>query len=78
MIMSKRMTVVFKDENVYKHLKVEADKRDINASDIVSEAVVEWIESREDIKLAPLIKDCQKEVKKRGAKAWNNVKEDLK
>lgn len=76
--MSKRMTVVFKDENVYKHLKVEAAKRDINASEIVSEAVVEWIESREDIKLAPLIKDSQKETKKRGTKSWNKVKEDLK
>ena len=41
--MSKRMTVVFKDENIYTHLKVEAVKRDINASDIISEAVVEWI-----------------------------------
>ena len=72
------MTVVFKDENVYKHLKVEAAKRDINASEIVSEAVVEWIESREDIKLAPLIKESRKEAKKKGTKAWNNVKEDLK
>ena len=72
------MTVVFKDENVYKHLKVEAAKRDINASKIVSEAVVEWIESREDIKLAPLIKGSQKETKEKGAKAWKNVRKDLK
>ena len=76
--MSKRMTVVFKDENVYKHLKVEAAKRDINASEIVSEAIVEWIESREDIKLAPLIKESQEEVKISGTKSWNKVKEDLK
>ena len=53
---SKRMTVVFKDENTYMHLKVEAAKRNINASDIVSEAVVEWIESREDLELPPLIR----------------------
>ena len=76
--MSKRMTVVFKDENVYKHLKVEAAKRDINASEIVSEAVIEWIENREDVELAPLIKESQKEAKKKGTKIWNNVKEDLK
>ena len=76
--MSKRMTVVFKDENVYKHLKVEAAKRDINASEIVSEAIVEWIESREDIELAPLIKESQEEVKKKGVKSWNKVKEELK
>jgi len=76
--MSKRMTVVFKDENVYKHLKVEAAKRDINASEIVSEAIVEWIESQEDINLAPLIKESQEEAKKNGTKSWNKVKGDLK
>ena len=72
------MTVVFKDENVYKHLKVEAAKRDINASEIVSEAIVEWIESREDIKLAPLIIKSQEETKKSGTKSWNKVKGELK
>ena len=51
-------------KNIYTHIKVEAAKRDINASDIVSEVVVEWIESREDIELVPLIKESQKEVKK--------------
>jgi len=76
--MSKRMTVVFRDENIYTHLKVEAAKRNINASDIVSEAIVEWIESREDIELAPLISKSMKEVKKSGTKSWNEVKEDLK
>ena len=72
------MTVVFKDENVYKHLKVEAAKRDINASEIVSEAIVEWIASREDINLAPLIKESQKDARKSGTKSWNKVKEELK
>ena len=72
------MTVVFKDENVYKHLKVEAAKRDINASEIVSEAIVEWIESREDVELAPLIKESQEEVNKSGTKSWDRVKGDLK
>ena len=72
------MTVVFKDENVYKHLKVEAAKRDINASEIVSEAIVEWIENREDIELAPLIKESQEEVNKSGTKSWDRVKGELK
>ena len=76
--MSKRMTVVFKNENIYTHLKVEAAKRDINASDIVSEAVVEWIESREDIELGPLIKESQKEVKKSGNKSRDRFKNDLR
>lgn len=76
--MSKRMTVVFKDENIYKHLKVEAAKRNINASDIVSEAIVEWIESREDIELAPLISKSQKEIERKGTKSWKEVKEELR
>jgi hypothetical protein len=76
--MSKRMTVVFRDENIYTHLKVEAAKRNINASDIVSEAVVEWIESREDIELAPLISESQKEIERNGIRSWKKVKEDLK
>lgn len=76
--MSKRMTVVFRDENIYTHLKVEAAKRNINASDIVSEAIVEWIESHEDIELTPLIKESQKEIKKIGTKSWNEVKKSLK
>ena len=76
--MSKRMTVIFKDENIYSHLKIEAVKRDINASDIVSEAVVEWIESREDIELAPLIKKSKKEVKKSGTKSWDKLKKELR
>jgi hypothetical protein len=62
-LMGKRMTVVFKDENIYTHLKVEAAKRNINASYIVSEAVVEWIEGREDIEQATLIKESQKKLK---------------
>jgi len=75
--MSKRMTVVFKDENTYTHLKVEAAKRNINASDIISEAVVEWIESREDLELSPLIKNSQDEVKSSGAKLWKELKNNL-
>ncbi len=75
--MSKRMTVVFKDENTYTHLKVEAAKRNINASDIVSEAVVEWIDSREDLELSPLIKSSQEEAKSWGTKSWEEVKRNL-
>lgn len=75
--MGKRMTVVFKNENVYTHLKVEAAKRNINASDIVSEAVVEWIESQEDLELAPLIKNSQKEVTSSSVKSWKELKSNL-
>ena len=75
--MSKRMTVVFKNENIYTHLKVEAAKRNINASDIVSEAVVEWIESQEDLELSPIIKNSQAEVKFSGTKSWEELKRNL-
>ena len=71
------MTVVFKDENIYTHLKVEAAKRGINASDIVSEAVVEWIESKEDLELAPLIKNSQNEIEASGTKSWEELKKNL-
>ncbi len=74
---SKRMTVVFKDENLYTHLKVEAAKRNINASDIVSEAVVEWIEGQEDLELSPLIKSSQEEVESKGTKSWEELKNNL-
>jgi hypothetical protein len=75
--MSKRMTVVFKDENTYTYLKVEAAKRNINASDIVSEAVVEWIESQEDLELSPLIKNSQNEIKSSSTKSWKELKNNL-
>jgi hypothetical protein len=75
--MSKRMTVVFKNENTYMHLKVEAAKRNINASDIISEAVVEWIESQEDLELSPLIKNSQDEVESGGTKSWKESKNNL-
>ena len=75
--MSKRMTVVFKNENTYIQLKVEAAKRNINASDIVSEAVVEWIESQEDLELSPLIKSSQEEVKSKGTRSWEELKSNL-
>ena len=41
------------------------------------EAIVEWIENREDIELAPLIKESQEEAKRSGTKSWNRVKEEL-
>ncbi len=75
--MSKRMTVVFKDDNIYTHLKVEAAKRNMNASDIVSEAVIEWIENKEDIELIPLIKKAHEEIKLKGTSSWKELKKKL-
>ena len=75
--MSKRMTVVFNDENVYTHLKVEAAKRNRTSSDIISEAVIDWIESQEDLELLPLIKESKNEVKDKGTRTWNEIKKSL-
>ena len=42
--MSRRMTVVFHDEELYTWLKVEAARRHRPASDIIAEAVQQWLE----------------------------------
>jgi len=68
--MSKRMTVVFRDEDLYIHLKVEAVKRQKPASDIVAEAVKEWLESREDAELLPVIEAARAEWEKKGGRPW--------
>jgi len=47
--MSKRMTVVFDDEELYTALKVEAARRHAPAKDIVADAVKEWLKLQEDL-----------------------------
>lgn len=64
--MSKRMTVVFDDEDLYKALKVEAARRACPAKDIVSEAVREWLESREDAELVSELADARLEWQTQG------------
>ncbi len=49
--MSKRMTVVFDDEELYNALQQEASRRGRPTKDIVAEAVQEWLEAREDEEL---------------------------
>ena len=49
--MSKRMTVVFDDETLYRDLKVEAARTGRHAKDIVAEAVREWLDTKEDEEL---------------------------
>jgi hypothetical protein len=39
------MTVVFHDEDLYRNLKVEAARREVAASAIISEAVRKWLET---------------------------------
>ena len=52
--MTKKMTVVFHDEQLYTDLKIEAVRRNRPASEIVSEAVLEWLQTKEDEELVPV------------------------
>jgi len=52
--MTKKMTVVFHDEQVYIDLKIEAVRRNRSASEIVSEAVLAWLQTKEDEELIPI------------------------
>jgi len=75
--MSKRMTVVFHDEDLYTCLKVEAARRHKPASDIIAEAVRDWLESREDAELLPVIETARAEWKEKGGRSWAEVEEEL-
>lgn len=74
--MSRRMTVVFHDDELYTNLKVEAVRRRKPASDIVSEAVLEWLENREDAELLPVIEAARAEWKEKGGRPWVEVERE--
>jgi hypothetical protein len=76
-VMSKRMTVVFHDDDLYTNLKVEAAIRNKPASYIVAEAVKEWLESREDAELLPVIEEARGEWKEKGGRPWSQVEQEL-
>ncbi len=76
--MSRRMTVIFHDEDLYMGLKIEAVKRRLSASDLIAEAVKEMLESREDLKLIPIIEESRAEYHKKGGRTWDEVSGDLK
>ena len=75
--MSRRMTVVFHDEELYTYLKVEAARRHMPASDIIADAVREWLESREDAELLPVIETARAEWKEKGGRPWSEVEQEL-
>ena len=75
--MSRKMTVVFHDEDLYTTLKVEAARRHMPASDIIADAVREWLESREDAELLPIIEAARAEWKEKGGRPWSEVKKGL-
>ncbi len=75
--MKRKMTVVFHNEDLYTRLKIEAVKRRIAASDIVASAVLEWLETREDAELLPVIEAASKEWKDKGGRPWSEVEREL-
>jgi hypothetical protein len=74
--MSRKMTVVFHDEGLYTSLKVEAARRQIAASEIMAEAVREWLESQEDAKLLSVIESAETEWKEKGGRPWSEVEQE--
>jgi len=75
--MSRKMTVVFHDEDLYTYLKVEAARRHIPASEIIADAVSEWLESREDAELLPVIEAAKTEWKEKGGRPWSEAEREL-
>lgn len=75
--MTRRMTVVFHDEGLYTYLKVEAARRHMAASEIIADAVREWLESREDAELLPVIEDARTEWKEKGGRPWSEAEQEV-
>jgi hypothetical protein len=75
--MSRKMTVVFHDEDLYTYLKVEAARRHMPASEIISDAVSEWLESREDAELVPVIEAARTEWKEKGGRPWSEAEREI-
>ncbi len=75
--MSRRMTVVFHDEELYTQLKVEAARRHMAASDIIAQAINDWLESREDAELLPVIEAARTEWREKGGRLWSEAEREL-
>ena len=75
--MSRKMTVVFHDEDLYTYLKVEAARRHMPASEIIADAVTEWLESREDAELLPFIEAARNEWKEKGGRPWSEAEQEM-
>jgi hypothetical protein len=76
MKMSRRMTVVFHNEELYTDLKVEAARRHMAASDIIAEAVQEWLDAKESEELLPLHLEAIAEYEEKGGRSWEEVEKE--
>ncbi len=75
--MSRKMTVVFHNEELYTYLKVEAARRHMPASEIIADAVSEWLENHEDAELLPEIDSARTEWKEKGGRPWSETEREL-
>ena len=69
--------MVFHDEDLYTYLKVEAARRHTAASEIMTDAVRQWLENLEDSDLLPVIETARTEWKEKGGRSWAVVEEEL-
>lgn len=75
--MSRKMTVVFHDEEPYTDLKVGAARRHTAASEIITDAVRQWLENCEDAELLPAIESARTEWKEKGGRPWSEVEWEM-
>jgi hypothetical protein len=75
--MTRKMTVVFHDEELYTDLKIEAVKRGRPASEIVAEAVKEWLDAQESAELIPIIEAARKEYEEKGGRPRAEVEKEM-
>ena len=75
--MTRKMTVVFHDEELYTYLKVEAARRHTAASEIITDAVRQWLENQEDAELLPVIESARTEWKEKGGRPWSEAEREL-
>jgi hypothetical protein len=75
--MKRKVTLVFHDEDLYTRLKIEAVRRRTTASEIMADAVGEWLESHEDAELLPLIDSARAEWREKGGRPWSEAEREL-
>ncbi len=75
--MTRKMTVVFHDEELYTYLKVEAARRHTAASEIITDAVRQWLENQEDAELLPVIESARSEWEEKGGRPWSEAEQEL-
>jgi hypothetical protein len=75
--MTKKMTVVFHDEELYTELKMEAAKRNRPASEIICEAVLGWLQAKEDEELIPLAETAIADWEQKGGFKLEDVNAEI-